>query len=599
LKELGTTYLLLAAGLAFATTALLCPLVRKISFAFGFAHQPRPDRWNREKSPKALFGGVAILAGFWVGLIVTGHGLSLWGWKILLAGNLAFALIGFVDDLVEFRPATKVIFQLVAALVPIVIGLKIRGLHPVLSQLIAIAWILIIVNAVNLLDNMDGLAAGVSAIAAFFLVLHGLQSQNAPIVLGASALAGSCLAFLIFNFPPSSIFMGDTGSHFLGYTLAALTLLDVATPNPGTTLLTALIGPALVLLVPIFDTALVALNRFSSGRPVTAGAADHSSHRLVSLGLTERQTALVLYAVSLGTGLVSLIGPRVSLLIVIVSAISLLLALYYFGTFLSRVPIYARTPQAIEDARTRKIAIFNAFIPYKWPLLDLMADFAIVLVAHIGAYLLRFEGRIDGTQLTCVARSLPIVLAARLLSFQFFGLYRRATGHFAIPDMIAIGKAVLTSSLVTVTFLVIAYKFYPFSRAVMIIDGALTFGLVVMGHASLSLFSEMFRGGARGTTRTLIVGAGDLGSAAARLLRRDPAIHRKIVAYLDDDPLKIGRSLHGITVDGPIGRLEEVLMRDSIDEVVIASSRLQQDRQKEIRSICEGLGLTVRRASIE
>ena len=97
----------------------------------------------------------------------------------------------------------------------------------------------------------------------------------------------------------------------------------------------------------------------------------------------------------------------------------------------------------------------------------------------------------------------------------------------------------------------------------------------------------------------MIVGAGDLGSAAARLLRRDPAMHRTIVAYLDDDPRKIGRQLHGIVVDGPIGRLEEIIRRDEIDEVVIASSRLQNERQKEIRNLCESLGLTVRRAMIE
>ena len=135
------------------------------------------------------------------------------------------------------------------------------------------------------------------------------------------------------------------------------------------------------------------------------------------------------------------------------------------------------------------MAIFNAFIPYKWPLLDLLADFAVVVVAHVGAYLLRFEGKIDGSNLVCLTRSLPIILAARLLSFHFFGLYRRVTTHFSIPDVVAAAKAVVTGSLATVTLLVILYKFEGFSRAVMIIDGALTFGLVVAGHAS-SFFSE-------------------------------------------------------------------------------------------------------------
>ncbi|MEO8431552.1 MAG: hypothetical protein ABI592_08585 [Acidobacteriota bacterium] len=597
MKHLSAAYIGLSAGLAFLVTFLLVPLVRKISFATGFTHRPRSDRFNSGPRPKALFGGIAILAGFWIGLIATGHDLSLWGWKILLAGNLAFALIGFLDDLLEFRPATKVLFQMVASLVPIALGLRIPGMHPVASQLISMGWILVVVNAVNLLDNMDGLAGGIAAIAGFFLLLHGLQNQNAPLVLAAAALVGSCVAFLRFNFPPSTIFMGDTGSHFLGYTLATLTLLDVA--QPRTTIMTAMLGPTLVLVVPIFDTALVALNRFTSGRSVTAGAADHSSHRLVSLGLTERQTALLLYAVSLGSGILSLVVPRASVALIIVSALPLLLGIYYFGSFLSRVPIYARTPEEIAAAREKRMAVFNAFIPHKWPLLDLLADFAIVLVAHLGAYLLRFEGRLDGENLTVLTRSLPIVIAARLLSFQLFGLYRRVTGHFSISDVIAVAKAILTSSLVTTTVLVIAFKFEGFSRAVIIIDAALAFGMVVAGHASVAFFSEMFRGRARGTIRTVIVGAGDLGSVAARLLRRDPRSHRTIVAYLDDDPMKIGKHLNGIAVEGPIDRLEEIIRASDVDEVVIASSQLLEARQREIRNLCEGLGLSVRRAILE
>ena len=597
MRHLGFPYLALSLGLALLVTFGLVPVVRRLSISLGHVSNPRPDRWNPDPSPRALFGGVAVLIGFWVGLIAAAHDLSLWGWKILLAGNIAFALIGFLDDLLEFKPATKVLFQMVASLVPIAFGLKIPGLNPVVSQIISMAWILIVVNAVNLLDNMDGLAAGVSAIAAFFLLLHGLQNQNAPLALAAAALVGCCVGFLYFNFPPSKIFMGDTGSHFLGYTLAALTLLDVA--QPRNTILTALVGPVLVLLVPIFDTSLVALTRFFSGRAVTQGAPDHSSHRLVSLGLTERQTALLLYAVSLASGVASLLVPQLSLALVTVGGLTILLGIYYFGSFLSRVPIYARTPAAITDAQTRRMAIFNSFIPYKWPLLDLVADFAIVLVAHTLAYLLRFEGRIDGVNLTLLARSLPIVIAARLLCFHFFGLYRRVVGHFSIPDVINIFKAVVTSSLIIVACLTIAFKFHGYSRAVMIIDGALVFGMVVGGHASVAFFSEFFRGRAGGTIRTLIVGAGDLGSAAARLIRRDPRQHRTIVAYLDDDPYKIGRHLNGVSIEGPISRLEEIIERYEANEVVIASSRLVDERQREIRSLCEGMGLAVRRALLE
>jgi UDP-GlcNAc:undecaprenyl-phosphate/decaprenyl-phosphate GlcNAc-1-phosphate transferase len=569
--------LLLAAGLSLVTTLALIPLVKRVAFSLGYVSRPRDDRWISASQPKALFGGVAILAGFWIALLVTTSGLTTWHWRILLAGNIAFGLIGFLDDLLEFRPATKVLCQVVASLLPIAFGLSIPGLNPVAGQLIAMAWIVVVVNAVNLLDNMDGLASGVAAIAASVLAFQGMQSGNVPLVLAAIALAGSCVGFL-------------------GYTLAVLTLLDVA--KSRTTILTAIAGPALVLLVPIFDTALVALSRFAHGRPVTAGAADHSSHRLVSLGLTERQTAVLLYALSFGGGLASLALSRFSLALMSVCMLLLLVTAYYFGNFLSRVPVYARTAEGVAAAQSRRLAVFNAFIPYKWPLLDLLADICVIVGAHVAAYLLRFEGHLDDANLRLLSWSLPIVLASRLVFFQILGLYRRVWGHFSVSDVLSIGKAVLGSSATAVTIIAIGFKFYGFSRAVVIIDAALTFGLVVMGHASLSVFSELFRG-RRGAVRTLIVGAGDLGSAAARLLRSDPDGARLILGYLDDDQAKIGRRLQGVIVDGPIERLEEIATRERADEVVIAVSRLPEERTTSIRAACDRLGVSVRRVSIE
>jgi UDP-GlcNAc:undecaprenyl-phosphate GlcNAc-1-phosphate transferase len=592
-----TRPLLLAAGLSLATTLLLVPLIKRVTFALGQISRPRSDRWSPTPRPKALFGGVAILCGFWFALLTATMGPVAVQWRILLAGNLAFAAIGFFDDLYELRPATKVVCQLVASLVPIALGLSIPGLNAVASQLIAMVWIVVVVNAVNLLDNMDGLAAGVAAVAAAFLTFEGIQGGNLPLAIASTALVGGCVGFLFFNFPPSSIFMGDTGSHFLGYTLAALTLMDAA--QTRTTIFAAMLGPALVLLVPIFDTALVALSRFASGRPVTAGAADHSSHRLVSLGLSERQTALVLYALSIGGGLVSLAVSRLPVALFSVCLLLLLVAVYYFGNFLGHLPVYARTSDAVAAAKLRRMAVFNAFIPYKWPLLDVIADVCIVVGAHIGAYLLRFEGRIEGLNLSLLAWSLPTTLAARLIFFQVFGLYRRLTGHFSLADIFAIGKAVFASSAAAVTVLVIAFRFYGFSRAIILIDAGLTFGFIVAGHASLSLFSEFFQRRRAAAIKTLIVGAGDLGAAAAPLLRRDPDLPRTIVAYLDDDPEKIGRRLQGVPVDGPIDRLEEIVSGQNVTEVFFAIARPPSGLEAGVREVCGRLGIPVRRVLID
>ena len=258
------TPVLVAVFLSFGLALILTPLARLVGWHYGWTSRPRPDRWGVTPRGKPLLGGLAMLAAFWVSLILVAHALPGLGWKILIGGGAAFALIGFIDDRLEFRPSTKVFYQVLAALIPVFLGLRVPGAPPVLTEILAVAWIIVVVNAVNLLDNMDGLAAGVTAITAAFLAYHGYSTGQLPMLLAGCCLAGACLGFLFYNFPPSSTYMGDAGSHFLGYTLAVLCLLslDVTRRTVAATFLV----PVLVLLVPIFDTALVALTRFASGR---------------------------------------------------------------------------------------------------------------------------------------------------------------------------------------------------------------------------------------------------------------------------------------------------------------------------------------------
>lgn len=584
---------LVALGLSLALT----PLARRVGRLTGWMSRPRPDRWGVTPIGKSLLGGVSMLLAFWVSLILVAYSLPGWGWKILFSGSVAFAAIGFLDDRLEFKPSTKVFYQLLAALVPVLLGLRLRGFPPVLTVVGAIVWIVIVVNAVNLLDNMDGLAAGVTAITAAFLAYHGFRNGQVPMYLAGLCLAGACVGFLRYNFPPSTIYMGDVGSHFLGYTLAVLCLLSVDVT--GRTLTATFLVPVLVLLVPLFDTALVALTRFSAGRSVTRGAADHSSHRLVSLGLSERRTALLTYGLALLGGALSIAAPRTSLSLVAVLVLFVAVGLYYFGTFLSRAPIYARDA-ALESPRERRLAFFDAFVPHKWGILDVLADCAVVLGSYTCAYLLRYEGELSPYNAGLLESSLPILLGCRLVCFRMFGLYRKVHEHFGIRDVADTAKAVLTSSGIFVLILVGLYRFQDYSRAVIIIDAALTLGLVVGFRLSLNYFQDVFaRQGAKSPVQTLIVGAGAVGGALARVLRHDPETPREIVAYVDDDPKKIGRRLNGVPIWGPILDFPGLVERQTIDEVVVSTPNLTPEMRSILTATCRTRRIAIRRATLE
>ena len=588
---------LLAFGLSLLLALVLTPVARVVGRAVGWVSRPRPDRWNLHPVGKSLLGGAAMLTAFWVSLLVTAHALPGWGWKILFAGGAAFAIIGFIDDRLEFRPSTKVFYQVLAALVPVMLGLRIAGLSPILTQVLAILWIVCVVNAVNLLDNMDGLAAGVTGIAAAFLAYHGYLNGQLPTLLAGACLAGACFGFLRYNFPPSTVYMGDAGSHFLGYTLAVLCLLSVN--MTGRTVTATLLVPVLVLLVPIFDTALVAVTRFASGRSVTAGATDHSSHRLISLGLSERHTAVVTYALALVGGGLSIMAPRASLSFVAVVVLLVAVALYYFGTFLSKAPVELKEPARIEEARRNRIAIFDAFVPFKWGILDVVTDLAVVVVSYIAAFLLRYEGVLSDYNAFLLQRSLPILIACRLIAFRVFGLYRKVHGHFGIADVIDAGKAILASSSAFVVILVVLYRFEDYSRAVMIMDAVITFGLVVVFRTSLDFFQELFTRSSGGRRRrTVIVGAGSVGGALVRVLRHDPDVPRQIVAFVDDDPGKVGRRLSGVPIHG-MQMLSSLLQDEGVDEIVLTIKNLGDDSQRLVEAASEDLRVTVRRAFLD
>ncbi len=277
------------------------PLARRLALATGIVDLPGHRKVHHEPTP--LLGGAAIYGAFVVALLLFGGRAEVRQMISIVLGATSISLIGVVDDARGVRPSLKLLAQLGAAALVVVSGLRVQ-IFPweALNIAVSLLWIVAITNALNLLDNMDGLSGGIAAIAAaHFLLLAALNGQYLVGVLSA-ALLGACIGFLRYNFNPASIFMGDTGSLFIGFILAAVAI-KLRFAN---TFVVTWMVPPVVLLVPLFDTALVIVSRLRRGlNPFTTPGKDHLSHRLVWLGFTRREAVLICWLIASSAGMIA------------------------------------------------------------------------------------------------------------------------------------------------------------------------------------------------------------------------------------------------------------------------------------------------------
>lgn len=325
-------------GLSLLLALLLTPACRALALRAGFLDQPAARKIHGEPVP--LLGGVAIYLAFASGLAASGpFALPMAG---IIAGATVLMLAGLVDDGRGLAPWAKFLAQGAAAALAVAAGVRVDFPGATAVDIaITVLWMVGITNAFNLLDNMDGLSAGVALIAAsaFGAIAAryaDLGPEQLPTATAAAALAGACLGFLPYNLRAARIFMGDAGSMTLGFVLASLAAYG-SWRSP--TVPTSILIPLLVLAYPIFDTTLVVILRWRRGQSVFVGGRDHSSHRLVNLGLGKLETVLLihLFAIchALTAVLVSSVTIRLSLIALGVSAA----VLFIFGMVLRKAEV--------------------------------------------------------------------------------------------------------------------------------------------------------------------------------------------------------------------------------------------------------------------
>lgn len=288
--------------IALSLTLASLPWVRQAALSLGFVDTPSQRKSHR--TPMPLLGGMAILFGAILGVLILYSGDPEPTVIGVLLATTVVALTGLLDDYRPLPVWAKLAGQFAGFLILIYFGIRVRLPIPeILNYAITLIWLLGITNAINFLDNMDGLSAGISAVTASFILLLALV--NGQFLVGAlsAALLGACLGFLRYNFPPARIFMGDVGSLFLGFLLA---VMGIQLRFPANSNFVTWMVPVFLFGLPIFDMTLVVISRRRRGlSPATAGR-DHTSHRLVQLGFSTRETVLILYLISGILGMMAL-----------------------------------------------------------------------------------------------------------------------------------------------------------------------------------------------------------------------------------------------------------------------------------------------------
>jgi UDP-GlcNAc:undecaprenyl-phosphate GlcNAc-1-phosphate transferase len=318
-------YLLIVVS-AFALAIAITPLARRLAFRLGIVDQPSARKIHRHPMP--LLGGAAIYVAASAALALFGDRFYVRQVSGILVGATLCSFMGLWDDRLGLTAWVKLGGQMVAALLLIISGVQVRLFaSQVLNIALTLLWTVGITNALNLLDNMDGLSGGVSAIAATFFLLLAASSGQYLVGILAAALLGACIGFLVYNVNPASIFMGDTGSLFLGFMMASV---GIKLRFPDNVHFVTWMVPVLVLGLPIFDTTLVSLSRLRRGKnPLTTAGKDHLSHRLVKMGFSQREAVLVLYLVCGALGVMAMYLTQASIVEgYVVGGAILLLALY-------------------------------------------------------------------------------------------------------------------------------------------------------------------------------------------------------------------------------------------------------------------------------
>ncbi len=603
-------YLILFSIAAFSTL-LLTPAVRFVAIRLGAVDLP--ERRKIHTRPMPRLGGVSVFVIFHCVLLFTlpfdffffppdflkdTH----FGW--LFVASVTMVAIGAVDDFRRVPAGVKLFFQILAAFLVATkccridfISLPFGTIHlGIWSLPVTILWIAGITNAINLLDGLDGLAAGTSLIVCMVMFGLSILQQNIGMSLVYAILGGSILGFLRYNFNPASIFLGDSGAYFLGFILSVLSLMSHLKGSATI----AIIIPILALGLPIIDTSLSMFRRLLSslhimevdreknivkflyfdGWTIFKADRDHIHHRLLQIGFTQRKAVILLYGVSLFFGAAALsttyfINMNYALLIssLVVAAYTGLKRLGYTEIRLlsngSLLPLFD-----IPAAHRR--------------LFQVLIDMALISLSFYLSFLLRFEGDFlpwKNVYLT----TLPLILLAKIVVFSLAGLYSGVWQYTSIGELLRMVKAVFLGSLLSLVLLGVVPGYSIHSRALLIIDFNLLLLLMVGIRAAFRILEHLQISRNQNGKKILIYGAGRTGVSTLKEVLHNPTLGLRPVGFIDDNPHIQKKTVNGYPVLGTLDSLEGILKDNSIYEVILGTNQLPKETLDRLTNVCSSL----------
>ncbi len=581
---------------SFLLSLVTIPIFRIVSKRIGWVAQIRKDRWASRSVP--VLGGAGMFIAFFgallIGFLNLDHiGASIW-YFLLTATGLFF--LGLYDDGKKITPPAKLIWQLFAATIIIFLA-DIRidfFLWPVANIILTMLWIIGITNAINLLDNMDGLAGGITVICSAMLGYFFWNSGYNDLLIISLALCGAVMGFLVYNFPPAKIFMGNNGSYFLGFLLAELA---VAKRTQVSNVFAALGVPILLLLFPIIDTIFVMVTRLLRGQSPIKGGTDHTSHRLIAFGLSERQTLWVLYCVTLLSGIAAAELERLNYELSLIFIPVLLIALLLFTAHLGKVRV-------VPDTGDRRVSVERFFdvFTYKRRIFEILLDLVIIGFSYYLAYWTQYGLNMTTVSMNLFMQSWPIAIGVSYLAFFLLGVYQGIWGYLGVSDLFRYGGAALCSGGFTWMFLKGIYPDNAYTADIFIIFTLFQLIGLSGSRSSFQLFDQFYsRHRAKDSKiSVLIYGVDEGGEVALSWMLRNTELGYKPIGFLDDKPQTWGKYIHNIKV---LGGVEQIISTDKSIGLngVILSDRSQLDSPNGtlLLEICRKKGIWIRVLHIE
>ncbi len=603
---------------AISLSLILTPMARAVARRVGAIDQPGERKIHSLAVPR--LGGLAVFITFYTIFLLSyrheyfyfpANFFDSLTFEWLFIASCLMMLLGAVDDFRRIPPGIKLIFQIFIALIVALKCVKIDLISMPFGTFelglwaipLTVLWIVTITNAINIIDGLDGLAAGISFIICSTIFGISILNQNIGIALISAILAGSILGFLRYNFHPAKIFLGDSGSYFLGFMLSVLPL--VGSFKGSATV--AILIPLLALGLPIIETFLSVIRRFlgslriieadgredkvkfflEKSKSVFQADGDHIHHRFLRMGFTHRKTVLIFYVISL-----ALAGMA-------------LLSVYFTnmntGLFITAVGIASYA--GIKKLGYTEVQVLSngALLPlFDVPvvsrrILRVFVDLALIAGSYYLAFLLRFEGGFDIGVRNYILNTIPLVLAVKVTIFYGCRLYEGAWRYTNLGDLLKMVRAVILGCFVSGAVLYILPGFGILSRAALLIDFNLLLFMVVGARSSFRVLEHLYATRKHGGRKALIYGVDKGGIRALREIIDTPGLGLNMAGFIDDEPKNRKKEVNGYPVLGTLSEIEGYLQRNSISEIILSHEDIPTEKLNYLLRLCNSYHIAIKR----